>query len=509
MEIKPEECWKKIKIQYRLTFLSAIIFGIVSQGMGMFNKFSYHDDMKRLFEVGHTYDLGRWMLGVLETIESKIYGMGHYSLPIVNGLFSIVCIACAACLIVDLLRMENEILCIFVGGIMTCFPVVTSMFGYMFTVHFYMAALLMGVSGAYLICKYSGWRTAAAGVVLMGCSVGIYQAFIPLILCVMLFSCIERLDREDDLRSWWKKTGRVAIAAAAFILFYFVVNQICLEAQDVELSEYMDVGSMTKTPFIQYVARAGIAYREFFRPQLQDAYFANIKFVYAVMVAVGFALASVLVIRRFRTGKCAAAVLTLLFLAVPLAVNFIYVMADPDKVHSLMVYAELMPFVLAAWLIDRVRLRRADAEKILTAVCCALLLFLNLMFCRYDNICYLKATFSQQQAISYFTTLITQIKSADGYTDEMPVAFIDAREIQDKALYEIGELSDIVSAPYDGVGEYLNDNNWLRFVEIWCGYRPNLVGEEEVADLPEVVNMPSYPDDGSIQIVEGILVVKF
>lgn len=109
------ESLKKIKIQYKVTFLSTIIFGILSQGMGIFNKFSYSDDIGDLFTLGATITSGRWMLEVIYRFEKLIFGDGTYSMPVINGFMSIFYIGIAACLIVSLLNIKNNNTCICVG----------------------------------------------------------------------------------------------------------------------------------------------------------------------------------------------------------------------------------------------------------------------------------------------------------------------------------------------------------------------------------------------------------
>ena len=90
---------------------------------------------------------------------------------------------------------------------------------------------------------------------------------------------------------------------------------------------------------------------------------------------------------------------------VPLAVNFIYVMCDPNQVDGIMAYGEVMVFVYAVWLISRCmdghRLVRRAGSAVVILVC-----VLAVMLARFDNLCYLKAQYMQTQGISYFTTLI-------------------------------------------------------------------------------------------------------
>ena len=46
-------------------------------------------------------------------------------------------------------------------------------------------------------------------------------------------------------------------------------------------------------------------------------------------------------------------------------------------------------------------------------------------------------------------------------------------------------------------------------MEYWCGFAPATISEEEFIDHPEVKDMPNYPNDGSMKLVDGVIVVKF
>ena len=46
-------------------------------------------------------------------------------------------------------------------------------------------------------------------------------------------------------------------------------------------------------------------------------------------------------------------------------------------------------------------------------------------------------------------------------------------------------------------------------MKYWCGFDPEEADASSFEELPEVKKMPSYPADGSIQVVKGTLVVKF
>lgn len=508
---------KKIKPQYKLTFLSTIIFGIISQGMGLFNKYSWHDDISALFSVGSTYTSGRWMLDLLGKFEVKIFGDGHYSLPVVNGVFSILCIGLSACIIIGLMEIKSQILCISIGGVMVTFPVVTGLFGYMFTVPYYMLGMLAGVFGAYCVCKWQRWYALIPGVILMGCSVGVYQAFIPVVLSMFLFWLIKRIyeAKEEEIALLLKKVVTIGLSCGLFILFYFWMTYYFINKYGVKLATDQGIDRMGKASLHEYILRVSIAYREFFAPSMNSNYYmfpGSGRIVHTILVAAFCFYSLILLLHVYRESKINVIIMAVLISLVPITVNFIFVMVAPGIVHSLMVYGQAMFFVIFAWLIENIHVKREKFNSIINKiniVFAGILFFVIIMYCRFDNICYLKASFSQEEAISYFTTLITRIKSADGYTDELPVVFVNANNINDKSLENLESLNYVNIIPYSGVTSYVNDWAWIDYMHRWCGYYP-LIGDVSMfSGIPEVERMPSYPDDGSIKIINDTVVVKF
>lgn len=504
----------KIDRKYKITFLSAIILGIASHGVGMFNKFSFHDDLYA-FSVGSTYTSGRWMLDIFEKVERILFGDGHYNMPLFNGLVALVCIAIAACLIVRLIDLKNDWSCILVGGLMTSFPVITGLFGYVFTLHAYMIALLMAVTGVFLVCAKEKWYYYVIGIILMGCSVGIYQAFIPMIVSCMLLYLINGLsDSESDGKSMFIKACKLAGSAICFMAFYLIVNKLYLAAHNAELASYEGISGMGVSSAKEYLIRIAKSYIEYVYPLRASEYRyymypGTLVWIYYAVIVLSLILSAVLVVRLFKKDKFKAVSTALLMCLMPLCTNFVFVMAPRGEVHTLMVYAQIMPFILFAWLVERVKFEHETLQKTISIIAIIIIVSTGVMYCRYDNKCYLKTTYAQQEAISYFTTMVTQIKSVEGYNDEMPVVYVNPMNNQDKTIIHMEELESIHTIPYYGAYRYLNDYNWVRFVKTWCGFDPQMADESEFVGLSEVQAMPSYPDYGSIKVINGTVVVKF
>ena len=509
---KPNTQIRRISPGARAAFFGAVLFGLISQGMGLFNKFSWHDDIFTLFLTGATITSGRWMLHVLAELEILIFGDGHYSLPLMNGLFSLICIGVSAGLIAQLLKIRKSVYCVLLGAVMAAFPVVTALFGFMFTVSYYMLAALMIVTGAYLICTAGRWQFKAAGVVLAGCSVGIYQAFLPMLLSViLLYDLMILAEEEEKVSEFLKRLMGQGVCVLAAMAVYLAGSRLFLWKYDMQLDDYMGISQAASVTLATYLHRAARAYQEFFRPTrnvLWDMYPQHLHYLYLGMLCVDMLLGIRLIVRTWQRDKGKAVLLLFLLALVPLTCNFIFLMSD--EVHSLMVFGQTMQIVLFVLLADRLEIHCLGARQIVSLGAAIMLGVMCIMYARYDNQCYLKMIFQQQEAISWYTTLITQIKSTQGYRDELPVAWVGRENLQDQSLYHIHELDFLKLAGYDqGIQEYINSWSWETYLARWCGFRPEKANPEAIKNLREVQTMPHYPDDGSIRIINDIIVVNF
>ena len=129
---------------------------------------------------------------------------------------------------------------------------------------------------------------------------------------------------------------------------------------------------MGKLPLSVYLQRAATAYQEFVRPSVNNMYD-----VFPGMVRVlnwGMMILSVplfgMLLYSLRKSPVNLAILVVLFPLIPLAVNFIFVMAGREFCNSLMVYAKTMAFVFFAWILERTRGVLHQKAAGLMRLCC-------------------------------------------------------------------------------------------------------------------------------------------
>ena len=554
---------------------SALVFGLSAHAAGMFGGISYHDDVVCTYDVGTTHIVGRFTLALLGKITRLPFGGSNYSLPWFNGLVSLLFIGLSAWVIARALQIENHFLQILLAGILVVFPVVTGTFAYWFTVPYYMLALFLSCISAVLLARGS-LKSVLTGILLAALMTGIYQAYLPVMLTLEILILLQKeRTGEGSFRSW---LGPL-LGSVCGLSLYLVLMKLSLALTGKELYAYRGVDTLGAGNF-GYPERIAMAYRMFFN---QDSFLAyrgsddyqlfmwSMKPVYCVLIALLLGMNVLLLFRSFfsplpaagtaagsgtaakrpvifkRSGLLRTCILLLLF---PLTVNFIFVMTDYD-VYDLMLYGEVMIFVMLLWLVQQfleiAPLRRrlldfpgflsnscrslsdsADAEalrrsrsvfhagtvrrllpEMLRAISCFLVLYSVLFYVRYDNLCYYKAGRMQEAAISYDNVLITRIQTLEGYDPSLPVCFLNEFEKDTSFLAADEELSRVRITPYDGT-EIINDYSWVSFMKVHCGYSPRVIEDygqydSYVADT----QMPRYPSEGSIQIIDGVIVVNF
>lgn len=511
------DIWEKTSVQYKYTFLGTIIFGILSQGMGLFNKYSLHDDVQYFFHQDNVLRWGRWALHVLIKAEQHIFGDGNYSIPVINGSVVILCIAFSVCLLVDLFQIKSTMLCLLTAGVAVAFPGVTSLMGHMYTAHFYALALFFSVLGPWLILKKAKWYMILPGIASMVISAGIYQAYIPVMLSIFLFYLIKQFAEAEgrtQRTTLYKQTGLIFVCGIAFIAFYFLFTKVFLDIYHETLISYKGIDSIGRLPLSDYIQRAVTSYREFIDPSVNnmyDVFPGTVHHLNFIMILLSVLLFGILLYSR-RRDPVSVLILCLLFLLIPLAVNFIFVMSDAADSNALMVYGKVMFFVFFAWLLERtIGSLSIMSVRVLKTICLCVLGVIALMYCRFDNIMYLQMEMLQTATTRYFSTLVTRIQDTEGYDSWKNVAFIGIPRPgrTDNSVENVQEMEHIVLPPVHYGLQNALKVQWRNYMKYWCGYTPHEVDPSPFIDRPEVEAMPCYPDEGSIKVIDDVVVVKF
>lgn len=514
----------KIPKKYVFAFFSTIVIGFLAHGMMFLNKYAFHDEAHFMCGVGYTYESGRWGLGLMESLIKYIFG-GTYSMPLINGLVSIICIALTVCCLVYLFKVEDKILIFLMAGLSVANVSVIMTFAYMFTAPYYFFALFLTALGAVIIAKKKNilWLIVAMGCIAFG--MGIYQSYFG---CATIMLCTyfiyELVLSEDEWKASFGKALRYVVCLLLSMTGYMVFNKLFLEVKQLELFDYKGmntIGTINLTYVLQGIKSA---YKSFFYSVRYNIFKMSPNFFVQKGILIMWLLVGLVLLILFRKkvkGTVNKVLFALAGLLVPLAMNIVWVMINNgtgSKPHPIMTYSFIFMFIFPILMLNlycksgEKNKKLINVEQVVLSVVLLVTIVWHVVFA---NIAYFRYDMMQTHTDMYYNTLITRIRSVEGYDDELKVAFIGEQNANDNSLYYISNdfpKYDMHTAMNQSTPlSTMNCHAWIWYMVNRCGFSPVMAEWGETNALKqseEVKNMPCYPDDGSIKVVDGIVVIK-
>lgn len=504
-----------------ISVLFCFVWGIVTHGEIIFNKFSVHDDLANIFGYAikeGSYTSGRWAAEILQLFFRGLYGGKVYSIAPYNMFFAFTITGFITYYLCKLLDVNNVILVFVIAGFLVNFPSFTSMTGYVYTIVFNQIAYFLVILSVYMLFQCDKGRyTIIMPIIFTSFAIGIYQAVIPFFIALILIKCMCLVLKGELVNL--KRILVIFLQCFSYslssLVMYIVGLKISLKIHDAELSSYQGIDTAGTTSISGYIKRISNCYVEFFFPERcnsADVYPQTIRLLYYVVIVL-IAVFLLFKIHKMVCDKRFVEAIMLLGLAVllPVGLNFIYLMCDPKITHiySIMKYTNVLVFILACVLLD---VFVSDvcyrAYKFVVVGSMAIVLLSVVFYSRYSNVCYLVYQLKFTQAISYFTELKTRIESCQGYYSDIPVVFVNGDSKEEPVSNSIDEFPEVTIPPY--ATSIINDYNWVGFMYRWLGYKPNIVYLDDDFLLKNgIENMNHYPEDNSIEICDGVLVVNF
>lgn len=495
--------------------LSAFAWGLAAHGVALVTKFTFQDELAYLFSVGSTVASGRWFLGCLGAFVRLLFGSPNFSLPLLSGFWILFLSGLTGFQIAELLNLRRKGALFLFCGLMVTFPVTASLFLYSFTAPYYLVGLCLTIAGASVLCRKRGVVPFLAGVLLVILGTAVYQSYISVFLCLLLLYFMQEVRQTQEwkfsllLREILWYCGACIVMISGYLLSVRISTALCGQT----LVNYKGLSTMGSVSITELLKRAKLAVYLFLFPKHSnsEAYLFPYRLIdcYYLCLAGLAVLGAADVIRYFRKSPLKGISLLLAFGCFPLAVNFIFVMCDPSEVYTLMQTAGIMPFLLLLHLADNCP-PYVHKGFSLRKLVVALLAVFCVFSLRIDNAAYEKAELVQSRIQQYFTVLVAQIRGTPGYTADTPVAYIaDTSAFGDSTFHQIEGFAELSVAPlrFDTT-PFCIGNTWERFLDLRCGFAPPAADTSRFSDLPQVRAMPCYPDYGSIQMIDGTLVVK-
>lgn len=491
-----------IKREWKAGFIATWIFGLLAHAYRFFNFLPTWDSMYNFTGTGATFWSGRCYLGYASGISSK------YDLPWVNGALSLLYISVTVVMLIEIFEVKTTLSSALIAGLLVSFPTITSTFAYMFTADGYMIAFMLAVAGVFFAYKwkYGIW----AGMVCIGVSIGTYQAYISVAIVVIMMVVIrDLLIKRKTFKSMFLDDWKYGALMVGGFVFYKITDSMFNAYYGVTLTDYQGIGSMGIMSLSEYAQALYKSLRELAHLlNLQDGISWNNYTIANAAVFAGIALGTGILIIRNKTYKNLLGMLVTILAVVllPIAAFSVNFVSPYVEYHTLMEMAVCFVYVLLVVYIEHGNWE-ARAEKALKAVGVIVLAFLIYYNTINANIAYMNMNLSYQKTYAICLDLLGKIEDTGEYPDITAVAIYGTYHAKSGGIDDM--IPEIMGVSND---TYLN-GEW-HYISMWnyCFGRAFGMQTAErkaaLAETEEYLNMPAYPKDGCVQIIDNCIVIK-
>lgn len=502
-----EQWYKGWKPQWKLAFLSAFLQGLLIHMPVLLSDIPNHDGLDSMYFDQNMITSGRWFLTYACGLSS------YFTIPWVIGLLGLFFLGLTAAALTELLEIRDRVTVVLLGGLLVAFPALTSTFAYVYTLDGYMLAFLLAVMAVLLTGRYR--YGFAAGAVCLGCSLGIYQAYLPVALFLCMYRVLWICMEDKSLKHKFQIVLRYVYMGALGLLFYYGALWLLLLIQGKRLASYQGING-TGGDRIGILQRIFSCYRDFVAFTLKGNVLYNNIFSAVALLVLFFsaALALLAICRQKKLWRRPAFYLMggLLLIGTPIAANVIYLVSPQVNYHLLMRYQWGLLLILGLAFVDKAFDKeesiRAAFLKWGAALAAAVLLF---NYGVTDNIAYSNLEKRYEKTYAYCLRLLDRIEQTEGYYQGIPIAMIGV--VGDEQYPATDITTDVTGTMIGMNGDSLlyTGANYEAFMKHYLGATLNFLEPEVMQEIyysPEYMEMDSFPGKNSVKVVDGIMYVK-
>ena len=497
-------------------YIATALFWFAAHAFCFLNTLHSDDSLAALYQKTDNewqISLGRFLHPVYRAFR------GQLTAPFLIGLLSLLWLSMAVFVVVKLLNIESAASMVLICGVLATNATVTlTNATYMHQSDMATLALLFSVLGVYACCRYRfGFL---AGAVFISMSLALYQSYLSVSVVLFLTVLIKMLIDGSAVIDVFTRGAKALCSLLGGLGLYYLVFQLVLWATGISAStdynsitgvgDYSGV-SLPRLLFDTYVYPV----RYFLDPKTYNRPISVVATgLIAILAAAG--LAGLIITKRM--GKKKTIMMLALLAFFPFGANVTYFISK-GLIHTLMIFSFFFLYVFAILIAEYYTGDKGESGVFLKPkvisfmkkaafVFMAVLIFNNIV---YSNQIYLRKELEYQSTLSVMTRIIDRLEQTEGYVvGETPVAVIGRMQWSPLSQKRLG-FEDVYGV---GIGDNFSVTNGRSVASYFhsvLGYPINLADSElrsAYGKRDEFLEMPKFPDAGSIRYIDDVLVVK-
>ncbi|MFR6065975.1 MAG: glucosyltransferase domain-containing protein [Eubacterium sp.] len=507
------------KKQLAFCIIVTFVWGMVTHAYMFFGSYFSHDSIVEfnadLVGTMNKLEAGRIFVPIYRAlIRSDI------TLPWMIGLLGLVYIGLSLFLIVKIFNVKSKILTILFSGVLvTNVTVIATIATYIQDFDSNMLALLFAVVAVYIWNKYD--KGFLIGFIFAGLSLGFYQSYISVAITLIMMVLIFELLKSETFSNVLKKGLKSVVMLLLSGVFYIVCIKVSQIITNTTLSsgETNSLTGITSISAVQYINNILQTY-VISTYKIIFAFSSYSEIPVAIFRCVIIFIAGILLLINIYKNKMKikeTVLLLCIILLMPVGMNVASVLTN-CFVHELMFYALWFVYIFALLILyntahnSNLKIAKYNivkCSKITVSILVIILLWSNV---QSANTVYLKKDLENDANLSMFTRIVYDIENTENYViGETNVVFVGVPEREIKDIEGFSRYTDIIGAGNTYVLGAAGRNYYVSYFENILA-NPTVIADENTWEKMQndniVKEMPCYPDEGSIQMIDGILVVK-
>lgn len=506
--LNPGILWYKLPPRFRLAFISAFSLGLIIH-LYIFSNFLLNPDGIHTIKTNNDYlYFGRWSTEFFSSLS------WIYETPVVISVLALLALALCAGLTVCILDIRSSACVFLVSGFMVSFPTVACTFTFMFLADAFFIAVFLHVVAVYITKKFHyGWVIA---ILCIAAGLGVYQAYIGCTVTLFLLDCIVALFSDTSTKDVLKRgIAYIAIIFAGLILYRIVLAFFLWKNQTV-LSSYKGISEAINSGFFDYLRALPLTYRQVIRFFWSTSYLTwPLRLLQRVIFIFAASCFFLLFVKkriykdplRFFLLLCGAALL-------PAALNLICIIcAGLTNVNMLMQYSYVFAYVFAIKLFEMTALEvhslhfgKARHVVVLANLAfCIALIWANFCVC---NTGYLALQLSMEINQSIGNRILSRLETMEDYVPgKTPIMFVNSPAAINKTGVKSPYLTEMTGVSFTLLSQY----SGVETFKYLCGAEIRGASAEQrdtITSSGILDSMPVFPEKDSIQIYDGVVVIK-
>ena len=510
--------WSNELITAKISFISALIIGFLTHIFFYTGRYFGNHDIGSILMRPNSVSNGRWFN---KAIEELSYG---YLIPLTSGLFITLSLAVSAFYICKIFNVKRKINAVIVAAFLTTFPAIANanlFFDYTTTIHF---GVMLSVLAVYLTIRFK--LGFFAGAVLLMFALAIYQTNLGIVAVLCIFYLLTYIiDKDYTFKTARNHVVRFSILGGLGSIFYAISLPVMFYIHNTNFSGQRGFdldGTGARLGSVEGILNAlQRTYGEFYDSFFGRYYVVVDELAYAFIALAGLAAIFFLIIvikQKIYKQIGKMVLIFLLMTAIPFASNIAGFLATDT--YGLMVY----PFVLILIFFVIVSERCRTPIPILRSALVVCSLFIAANFIISTNVYYLRAYFFNQRFESLTTRIADRVDPLlplvesptkrityfsplpNEYYTDVNLRFLEFGSTDDGPLYHD---SFVMMTQYTAFrrGLFINSLANLHGLNV----QDLGDGEERERLRAEVLerNMPVWPAEGSVDIIDDIIVINF